>query len=300
MFPAGDGSPPAALAERARVRAGTVLHVSPQVLVIGHGQAEERLALPATVTVWRGGLVPPAALREGEPVVVRLPPGRPTVAGKIWASIGRVTGTIVANTPDGLLVDEGTTSSPQVVVVPGQAANRIRVRIPQLGQGNLIDVIGVRRGGVLEAHLPATAQPAYLAGRRRRLPVSSRRKVSPISGCVVWHERAGDGPAAEGAAYPAIDPSAGCAERAPDGRTGAVMPYLAPGSLLLVRNDCTGDSRLLPVTCCAAVATRFHDRCVACGTSPRGRIAELTMASFVALGGELEQGCFNGTIETGW
>jgi hypothetical protein len=54
------------------------------------------------------------------------------------------------------------------------------------------------------------------------------------------------------------------------------------------------------VTGCAAVATRFHDRCLACGASPRGRIAELTVASFVALGGELEQGCFNGTIETGW
>jgi hypothetical protein len=239
-------------------------------------------------------------LREGEPVVVRVPPGRPAAAGKIWASIGRATGTIVASTPDGLLVDEGTTSSPQVVVISERAANRIRVRIPQLGPGNLIDVIGVRRDGLLEAHLPATAQPAYLAGRASRVPVSARRRAGHISGCVVWHERAGGGPADEGAAYPAIDPSAGCAERAAGGRTGALMPYLAAGSLLLVRNDCTGDSRLLPVTGCAAVATRFHDRCLACGTSPRGRIAELTVASFVALGGELERGCFNGTVETGW
>src|SRR5205085_9108896 len=125
--PTGDFGAPPALAERARVVTGTVLDVSPQMLVIGHGREEERLALPGTATIWRAGQVPPTALREGEPVVVRVLPGRPTVAGKIWASIGRVTGTIVANTPDGLLVDEGTASSPQLVVISAGAANRIRV-----------------------------------------------------------------------------------------------------------------------------------------------------------------------------
>lgn len=43
----------------------------------------------------------------------------------------------------------------------------------------------------------------------------------------------------------------------------------------------------------------FCDRCVTCGTSPRGRVADLALASFVALGGELERGCFNATIAAG-
>jgi hypothetical protein len=76
------------------------------------------------------------------------------------------------------------------------------------------------------------------------------------------------------------------------------MPYLALGSLLHVRNDCNRTSQVLPVTGCGAVARLFHDRCLACGTSPRGRIANLTMASFVELGGDLECGCFNATITT--
>jgi hypothetical protein len=74
------------------------------------------------------------------------------------------------------------------------------------------------------------------------------------------------------------------------------MPYLSVGSLLDVRNECTGDSRVLPVTGCAPVTRLLCDRCVTCGTSPRGRVADLAFASFVALGGELERGCFNATI----
>jgi hypothetical protein len=78
------------------------------------------------------------------------------------------------------------------------------------------------------------------------------------------------------------------------------MPYLAVGSMLTVHNQCTGFSRVLPVTGCGAAARLFGDRCLTCGTSPRGRIADLTMASFVSLGGDLEKGCFNATIAIGW
>jgi hypothetical protein len=101
-------------------------------------------------------------------------------------------------------------------------------------------------------------------------------------------------------AYPALDPETGCAEEAAGGARGfARMPYLAVGSALLVRNDCNGAACVLPVTGCAPVARLFNDRCVTCSTSPRGRVADLTEASFVALGGELEQGCFNATIKIG-
>ena len=77
------------------------------------------------------------------------------------------------------------------------------------------------------------------------------------------------------------------------------MPYLAIGSVLRVSNDCTGSDCLVPVTGCATIARLFNDRCVTCGTSPRGRVADLTLASFIALGGELERGCFNATITIG-
>ena len=69
--------------------------------------------------------------------------------------------------------------------------------------------------------------------------------------------------------------------------------------MLRISNNCTGADCLVPVTSCATIARMFNDRCVTCGTSPRGRIADLTMASFIALGGELERGCFNATITIG-
>jgi hypothetical protein len=53
------------------------------------------------------------------------------------------------------------------------------------------------------------------------------------------------------------------------------------------------------VTSCGASARLFCDRCVTCGTSPRGRVADLTMSAFVDLGGDLDRGCFNATITIG-
>jgi hypothetical protein len=74
------------------------------------------------------------------------------------------------------------------------------------------------------------------------------------------------------------------------------LPFLSVGSLITVRNDCSGLSVPLPVTSCGASARLFCDRCVECSTSPRGRIADLTMAAFVELGGLLEAGCFNASL----
>ena len=123
---------------------------------------------------------------------------------------------------------------------------------------------------------------------------------SSISGSATWRETAAADEDLAGVAYPAIDPSSGCAEHSLAAPASGVLPYLAVGSLLSVRNDCTGAARVLPGVGCCAIAAHFHDRCLTCGTSPRGRIAELTTASFVALGGDLERGCFNATIEPRW
>ncbi|HUZ38500.1 MAG TPA: hypothetical protein VMV17_19420 [Streptosporangiaceae bacterium] len=278
---------------------GTATDVSPHVLVVANAGGEQRFSLPTGAVAWRGKLVPPTIIRAGDQLTVRIPAGRRDVADKIWVGIGRVTGTIVERHGDSLLVDEGATKPPQAVVISPGASSRIQVRFPRLEPGHLVDVIGLRQGATLEALLPATSQPTYRADRMPRLSPVTGLTYGSISGSATWHEPTGLAPA-EGVAYPAIDPASGCAEAAASSGPGcASLPYLAVGSMLLVRNECTGRSRLLPVTGCGAVARLFSDRCLTCGTSPRGRVADLTLASFVGLGGDLERGCFNAAIAIG-
>jgi hypothetical protein len=288
-------------AELPRAITGTVRDVSPHVLVIRNGASDARITLTSDATAWRGGSLDPAALQPGDHAVVRLHRSQRGVADRIWANIGRVTGTILERAADSLLVDEGTTKPRQVVTIPWRSAGRIQVRFPNLEPGYLIDVIGLRRHGTLEARIPGTSQPAYPVDRLPAPAMLAGHVPSAIGGSATWHEPCEEPPGLLGALYPALDPEAGCAEDPIGGIPPRFvrMPYLAIGSRLLIRNDCTGSSCVLPVTGCAAAARLFNDRCVTCGTSPRGRVADLTLASFVALGGELERGCFNATITIG-
>ncbi len=297
VFPPGPG-PTGPEGKLPGVTIGTVLDVSPHLLVIAGAGGDRRFILAPDAVAWRGGLGQPAVIRAGDRVVVRSPPGRRDVATKMWAAIGRVTGTIAERGDDTLLVNEGVTKRAAVVVISAGVFPRILVRFPRLEPGHLIDVIGLRRGAVLDAVLPATSQPTYRADQVTRLPPLTGLTDGTISGSATWHEPPGTADA-EGVAYPAIDPAAGCAEAAAAGPACVSMPYLAVGSMLSVRNECTGCSRLLPVTGCGAAARLFGDRCLTCGTSPRGRIADLALASFVSLGGDLERGCFNATIAVG-
>jgi hypothetical protein len=279
-----------------RTAAGTLVDASPQILIVATAEGERRLMLAPAASVWRGGTTPAAGLRPGERVLIRLVPGRRDVANKIWASIGRVAGTISESDAGRLTVDEGTTRRRQAVVIAPAAANRIRVRFPQLEPGSLIDVIGLRRGAVLEALIPATSQPAYLASRQARGSAVARTAAGAFRGSATWHEPAEPGEEPRGVAYPAIDPAAGCAEAALAAPRPAELPYLAVGSMVSVRNECTGAAQVLPVTGCCAATRLFHDRCLTCGTSPRARVADLTLASFVELGGDPERACFNATV----
>lgn len=307
------------------VATGTVIDASPHVLtVIRHGR-EERFTLTSGTSTWKGRRTDPTALEAGDRVVLRLDPSRRDTADRMWACIGRVTGVILERDRDSLLVDQGKTRRRQVIVIPRRAASRIQVRFPRLEPGYLIDVIGLRHGGEVEGLVPATSQPAYRAGQGARPAPIAGRVPARISGSATWHEPCAeslDEPAGEspgeppgepddvpGVAYPALDPDSGCASEASaaadtglgsGSRSGcAPLPYLSVGSLLHIRNECTGSARVLPVTGCGAVARLFCDRCITCGTSPRGRIADLTLACFVALGGEPERGCFNATIAMG-
>jgi hypothetical protein len=304
------------LAERGRYRdspahlyravTGHVLDVSAHFVTIGRAGREQRFALTADSTAWRGWPLDPSAVRPGDEVVIRLVPSRPGVADRIWSNIGRVCGTIVERDSGSLLVAEGATRTLQVVVISDRASAKIRVRFPNLRPGYLIDIIGQRRGDVLEGTVPATYQPPYLASRVvPAAPPPAGRLAESITGSAVWHEPADEPYGVLGLGYPAVDPSAGCAEDMAaamvPGRPAGYrqLPYLAVGTSLRVRNECSHLSWTLPVTSCAPVARLFNDHCATCRTSPRGRVADLTLASFVALGGELQAGCFNATLTIG-
>jgi hypothetical protein len=150
---------------------------------------------------------------------------------------------------------------------------------------------------------PASALHARIPLRRHRdqgdYPadqVPKRRPVWPVphvlAGTATWFSAPG-----RQAAYPALDPSGGGCQTPANGC--ATLPYLSLGSELVIHNECSGRSATMPVTQCGCTAARFCDRCVTCGTSPRGRIVELSPASFVDLGGDLDEGCFNVTVRVG-
>ena len=288
-----------------RAVTGEVIDVSPQVVVIGDGGGERRFALTADSRAWRGGPLDPAALNRGDLATIRLLPNRPGVADRIWANIGRVTGTIVGREGDRLLVAESGAKAPQAVIIPAHARVKVQVRYPNLQRGYLLDIIGLRHGDFLEGLLPANPQPNYRSDLVPKGRQQAGQLADSITGSATWHDFADEPYGVLGLSYPAIDPAASCREDSIAGHLPGQapafrdLPYLAVGSALTVRNECTGISCTLPVTGCAPMARLFNDRCVACANSPRGRVADLTVASFVALGGELEEGCFSTTLTIG-
>jgi hypothetical protein len=288
-----------------RAVTGQIIDISPQVIAIGDETGERRFALTADAMAWRGAPLDPASLSRGDEAIIRLLPSRSGVADRIWANIGRVTGTIEAGDSTSVLVDEGATRTKQNVVIPRNARGRIQVRFPNLRPGYLIDIIGIRRSGQLEGLIPVNPQPPYRFDRVAPDRPAGGRLPEIIAGSAIWHDSAGEPYGVLGVSYPAIDPAAGCADDLAAGiAPGQAMafrqlPYLAIGTALTVRNECTGIAWTLPVTGCSPMARLFNDRCVVCANSPRGRVADLTVASFVALGGCLEDGCFSATLTIG-
>lgn len=282
------GDPPRAVT-------GVVRDVSPHmILVETPHDTEERLVIAPWATAWHGGDAAPGDLPVGCRVVMRaLRDGR--VVERIWADTLRLTGTIVS--VDGrrdltVELDCGPHRGRRTVVIPYRATGRLRVRHPRLEPGYLFDAIGLRRDGAALALLPATSQPPYQATAVP--PPAYSGAQNAVGGAVTWSDAFDE--EERGAAYPVLERSdAGCPDA---GVSCAGLPYLSLGSLLRVRNLCGGRSANVPVVACGCVAGRFCDRCVECGTSPRGRVAELSPASFVELGGDLVRGCFN--AELGW
>jgi hypothetical protein len=275
---------------------GTIVDVTPHFLVLcAPDGSPVRIAMSGRASVWHAGRAGVGALRAGRDAVVRPVATGGAAAERIWVDITRVTGVITSEMGGIVEVDTGPHRRPVTVLIPGHAMSRVRVRHPRLEAGSLIDVIGVRRDGAVEGLLPATnsPQPAALAGPP---PATPRRDAVPhvLRGTATWYDNAcGE----RGAAYPSLDPhgdGGGCGA----GRE-AGLPYLSLACEVDVHNDCTGRGQRLPVIECGCLAARFRDRCVRCGTSPRGRILELTRAAFVDLGGDLDAGCFNVTARVG-
>jgi hypothetical protein len=288
-----------------RTVTGTIIDISPHFVTIGDAAGERRFALTADATAWRGQASEPSALAPGDEAVIRIVPSQTQIADRIWANIGRVCGTILECDDERILVAECAIRPPQTVVISPRARVRMRVRVPNLRPGYLVDIIGVRRGGILNGLIATSPQPPYRGDHLPPRGQAGTRIPDAITGSAVWHDPADEPYGVLGVFYPAVDPTAGCAEdaaaRIAPGQAQAFrdLPYLAIGSALHVRNECTNRSLTLPVTGCAPTARLFNDHCIACKTSPRGRIADLTLASFVALGGELEKGCFNATLTIG-
>ncbi|HUD39890.1 MAG TPA: hypothetical protein VMR14_23555 [Streptosporangiaceae bacterium] len=284
---------------------GTILDVSPHFVTIGHAAGERRFALTADATAWRGEPLEPSALAPGDEAIIRIMPSQPGIADRIWANIGRVCGTIMECDSQRLVVHEGAMRRPKLVVISPLASVRIKVRIPNLRPGYLVDIIGVWQRDELHGLIATSPQPTYRSDHMPAVRPVGGRLPEAITGSAVWHDPGEEPYGVLGAFYPAVDPTAGCAEdsaaRISPGEAQAFreLPYLAIGSALQVRNECTGIAWTLPVTGCAPVARMFNDHCVTCKTSPRGRVADLTVSSFIALGGELEQGCFNATLTIG-
>jgi hypothetical protein len=288
-----------------RAATGTITDVSPHFVTVGDAAGERRFALTADATAWRGKPLEPSALTPGDEAVIRIMPSATEVADRIWANIGRVCGTILECDREHMLVAECAIRPPQAVVMSPLASVRMRVKLPNLRPGYLVDIIGVRRDGTLNGLIATSPQPPYRGDHLPPRNQTGGRISDAITGSAVWHDPGDEPYSVLGVFYPAVDPTAGCAEDAAariapgQAQTFRDLPYLAIGSALHVRNECTNIGLTLPVTGCAPTARLFNDRCVACKTSPRGRVADLTLASFVALGGELEQGCFSATLTIG-
>jgi hypothetical protein len=307
-------------ATAATVVTGVLTEVTPQAIVVkGTDGGERFLALSPGTVSWLGARVSTSALRAGDPVIIRhrthrLIPSGPKGAGdpasgptasiaeRIWARIGRVTGAIVAVRGPDILVDTGQHDrEPAHVVIAEASMRHVQVRFPRLSPGYLIDVIGTRHHDYLLAVAPATtAQPPYLADHPPAPPPASGHFSGPINGTAVWHEPGDEPDGLMGLGYAALDPETEAQQIGPSASDQVQpcvrLPYLSLGSAVRITNECSDRAAVLPVTSASVSARQFCDRCVTCGTSPRGRIADLTMAAFVELGGNLEEGCFNATL----
>ncbi|QVQ50555.1 hypothetical protein J4H86_16805 [Spiractinospora alimapuensis] len=292
------------------VSRGVVLEARSHLLVTATDKGEERFILNAESVVWRGGRITPAELAVGEDVFVLRSPSSRWTAQRVWSGIARVTGVIVEVNGAEVTVDAGHDRGHQVAVIPESATDVFGAH-PRLEPGLLFDAVGLWRDGVVEALTPAAQQPSTPAVDPPRRTVTKRHRRDTghggeIDGSVTWFDPARgrniySDPIAlsAGAAYPAVDPLSDCGKHCAPTRGCVPLPLMSLGMMLSLRNlRCPDDeAAAVPVTACASMARYFCDHfSEETAAAPRGRLAELTLASFIALGGSPETGCFPGRL----
>src|SRR5690606_40131294 len=172
-----------------RVVRGVVLDVSRHMLVLATPEGEERFLFEEATRFWRGREAAPRELRLGDDVLARCAPGGRWVVDRVWARLGRVTGTITEVDGETVRVDPGHGRPAATAVVPYRSSGRMAVRHPYLRPGYLFDAIGLRRDGVVEASVPATTQAPYPVHRSpHRPPV--RTMPPAVSAIVTWYDPA--------------------------------------------------------------------------------------------------------------
>lgn len=311
----GEGSAPEPQRPEERLARGIVVDIRPHLLVMATQAGEERFILTEATAFWHGGAVDRTEFKAGQEAIVRRSVHSRWVAERVWSGLARVSGIITGREGDAVHVDAGHNRGHQTAVIPYRASERMRVRLPMLEPGYLFDAIGVWRDGVVEALLPATQQPPFSAAEASCRPVAGRVSRHTggggvVEGSVTWYDPAmGRSPFADpiaasaGAAYPALDSASDCGRVCDRGRSCAPLPLMSVGTVLHLRNLCGGDgagedTAAVPVESCAAMASYFCDRCGTCPDSSGvwGRIAELTLASYIALGGIPEAGCLTARL----
>lgn len=123
-------------ARAASVLTGVIATVRDDTLVLEGRHGTESVTVSPTTVTWLGARAAASVLRPGDPVIVRhrtsgAYPRTPRLAERIWARIGRVTGTIVAVDGREILVDAGRHDrQPRRVVIATAAQRQIEVRFP--------------------------------------------------------------------------------------------------------------------------------------------------------------------------
>ncbi len=288
----------------AHVVRGTLTDISPHMLGLAAPEGERRFILTPRTTFWHGGDRAAHELRPGQDVLLRCVPGAELVVERVWADLARITGVITAVDGDTLRVDAGHDRGPAVAVIPYRASGRMRVRHPRLEPGYLFDAVGVRDGGTVHALVPTTTQPPYPVVEAPRRPPVHRGSMR-VTGTASWYDPAPGGAHADpsgtlmGVAYPALDRTGDCGPACDRATPCAPLPLLSLGATVHLVNECARIAAVLPVVACGAAVSHFCDRCTACGSPERGRVAQLTLAAFVALGGQPEAGCCTATLTAG-
>jgi len=158
------------LVEGVDVFEGPLGSIGPGWLEVDMGGVGRTLAIPDSATFWRGGECSPESFAAGDSVLVR---AFGSQVQRAWANLDRVQGVLSSQDGSTLAVQpqaSGPQTSTDTEVVLGTATvmqdagtlNNVGV-LPVLPQGTLVDAIGLRSTGYLQATMLSFLTPSAAA-----------------------------------------------------------------------------------------------------------------------------------------